>query len=337
MLNTAQFVQRTLIVFAIAVTLLALWQLADVLLLIFGGIIIALIIRSGGDFVARFIPIAPRWASLLIVLLVVMLIVTVSMFIGDEVSRQFQQLAQRLPQSLDNARQYLEGNRVGQYLLSSIQSASVPASKAMQTASATFGALADLGLVILVALYLSFSPGTYRHGTVALVPERHQPAARQAMDTSGQALRGWLIGQLISMVLVGTLTGIGLWIAGVPLALILGLVAGLLNFVPVLGPFVAAVPGILLGFAQGPTTALYAALVYFIVQQLEGGIIMPLAQRWSVHLPPALGLISIVVFGLLFGIPGVLFATPLTVVIMALVKRFYVDAGDEEKPSGPDA
>lgn len=331
MLSTAQFVQRTAIVFAFAVTLLALWRLADVLLLIFGGIIIALIIRSGGDFVSRYAPVSPRWASLLVVLAGAVLVAIVSLLIGDEVSRQLQQLGQRLPQSLENARQYLQANQVGQYLLTTMQDASVPVSRALQTASATFGALADLGVVILVALYLSFSPGTYRRGTVALVPEPHQPLVRQAMHTSGKALRGWLVGQLISMTLIGILTGVGLWIAGVPLALILGLVAGLLNFVPVIGPFVAAIPGILLGFAQGPATALYAALVYFIVQQLEGAIIMPLAQRWSVHLPPALGLISIVVFGLLFGIPGVLFATPLTVVIMALVKRFYVDQGDDRK------
>lgn len=323
-MSTPQFLQRTLIVFAIAVVLLAIWKLAGVLLLVFGGVIFALVIRSGGDLLAEHFPIAPRWASLLVVLLIIGVFVGLGLVFGSDIARQIAEVRESLPKAMENAREWLRGNEFGRSLLASINSGSISAADALRTTSATFGVFADLALVVLIALYLAFQPGQYREGVIALVPDAHKHAADEAMHTSGNALRGWLLGQLVSMISVGTLTGIGLWIAGVPLALILGLIAGLLNFVPVIGPLAAAVPGILLAFAVGPTTAAYAALVYFIVQQLEGAVIMPMAQRWSVDLPPALGLISIVVFGVLFGIPGILFATPLTVVLMALVKRFYL-------------
>lgn len=329
-MNNSPFIQRTLTVFGIAVLLLALWKLASVLLLVFGAVIIALLIRTAADLLARHTPVPVRWASLIVVLLVVALIVALSMIFGDDIARQIQQVRESLPTAIENAKAWLRSNQLGQAILDTFNSGSISASDVFSTTRATFGVLGDFLLVLLIALYLSFHPGRYRDGLVALVPAAHKDKADSALRTSAGALQGWLLGQMISMVTVGTLTGIGLWIAGVPLAFILGLIAGLLNFVPILGPIVAAAPGILLAFSVSPATAAWAALVYFVVQQLEGGIIMPLAQRWSANLPPVLGLIAIVVFGALFGIAGILLATPLAVVLMALVKRFYLHQAEEQ-------
>ena len=127
------------------------------------------------------------------------------------------------------------------------------------------------------------------------------------------------------MATVGVLTALGLWLVGVPMAIPLGILSGILDFVPIVGPLVAAIPGILIAFSQGPQVAVYAALVYFAVQFLEGHLVIPLAQKWAVSLPPVLGLLSIVAFGLVFGFIGVLFAMPLTVVAVVLVKRLWVD------------
>lgn len=133
------------------------------------------------------------------------------------------------------------------------------------------------------------------------------------------------------MVAVGILTTVGLWIAGVPLAIPLGILSMILDFVPFIGPLLAAIPGILVAFSQGPEVAVYAALVYFGVQFVEGNVLMPMAQKWAVHMPPVLGLLSIVAFGLVFGVMGVLFAMPLTVVTMVLVQRLWID--NEEAPT----
>jgi predicted PurR-regulated permease PerM len=128
---------------------------------------------------------------------------------------------------------------------------------------------------------------------------------------------------------------LGLWLVGVPSPIALGVIAGLLDFVPFFGPIVAAIPGVLLGFQDSPQTALYAALVYLAVQQLEGNVLQPLAQRWAVHIPPASSLLAVVAFGLLFGIVGILFAVPLAVVTMVLVRKLYVEPLESRSSKEP--
>jgi len=135
---------------------------------------------------------------------------------------------------------------------------------------------------------------------------------------------------------VGTMTGVGLALIGVPLSLSLGLVAGLLEFIPVVGPILAAVPGVLLAFSAGPQSAAYAVLLYISVQQIESNILTPLVQRWAVELPPVVALLSIVAAGLVFGVMGVIFATPMAVVVMALVRHLYVEDTLEKNRPTPE-
>jgi len=124
---------------------------------------------------------------------------------------------------------------------------------------------------------------------------------------------------------LGTLTGVGLYLIGVPVAFALGILSGVSVFVPYIGPIVAIVPGLLIALSVSPTLALYAAIVYLVAQQLEGNIALPLLQRWTVSMPPAVSLLAIVAFGLLFGVWGVLFATPLAVVTIRIVRMAYVE------------
>lgn len=330
-MDDASFLKRTLIVFAVAIAAVLVWEIGSLLLLLFGAVVIAVVIRSGGNTIAAHTPLSPRWGSVVVVLLAVLTLIAMVALVGDEVATQFGELQQRLPEAFAKARDWLQRNPVGRTLLPQLGESGngggegVSAVSALKGVSVTVTAISHIFVVLLIAVYLSFNPGLYQRGLLALVPPPRREAATEALDVSATALRRWLLGQLVSMVLVGTLCGIGLWIAGVPLALALGILAGALNFVPIAGPFLAAVPGILLAFSVSPLVAGYALAVYFVVQQLEGALITPLAQRWSVNLPPALGLFAIVVFVLLFGIPGILFATPLTVVVMVLIQRFYVD------------
>lgn len=323
-----RFARYVLIVFAIGLALLVAWYAAEVLLLGFGGILFAVAIRAGGEGLARHLPLSARWCSVLVVLLVALALFALGAVTGDEVARQFTDLRERLPDAVARARATLQESELGRGFLSLLAGAgdeAVSVGSALQAATLTFGVLADLFVVALVAIYLGLSPRTYLDSTVALAPVAHQDDVRSGLVECGAALKRWLLGQLVSMTFVGVLTGIGLWLIGVPNAVLLGVVTGLFVFVPILGPIVAAVPGILLALAVSPTLALYAAGVYFLVQQIEGALITPMAQRWAVDLPPALGVIAIVLFGALFGFPGVLFATPLTVVIMVLVRRFYLE------------
>ena len=183
--------------------------------------------------------------------------------------------------------------------------------------------------MFFVGLYLAFDPDVYVRTLVRLFPVHRRDEVRAALFAAGDALRRWLIGQLGSMMVVGVLTGVGLAFAKVPLALALGGLAGLLDFIPVIGPVVAIVPGLILALSVDPRTAAWAAVVYVGVQQLENHVIVPLAQRWSVHLPPAIAVLSLVTLGLLFGIMGVLFGMPLTIVVLILVKKLYVEGALE--------
>jgi predicted PurR-regulated permease PerM len=143
----------------------------------------------------------------------------------------------------------------------------------------------------------------------------------------------WLLGQGVSMLFVGATTAIGLAVLGVPLALTVGLIAGVLAFVPFFGPIASGALAVLLAFTQGPTQALYVGALSVAIQQVEGNLLMPWVQRWAVELPPVLGITAAVIFGLLFGLPGIVLATPMMVVVMVLVQRLYVEELLEAEPA----
>lgn len=328
MLDTRTYTRYVVIAFAIGATALIVWALSDVLLLAFAGIVFATALRALAAPLTQRLHVPERWAVIVIVLLLVLLVIGMGGAFGKQVWEQMSELAQRVPAAAAKLRDWAQQTPLGGMLNNAMENGSQGASGAIKGitrfASTTLGALANMLLIAFLALYLALEPRRYMEGALRLVPLSGRDNARNAMCAAGAALRKWLLGQGIAMLAVGVATGIGLAIAGVPLALALGIVAGIADFVPIIGPILAAVPGILIGFSVSPETALYATLVYLVVQQLEGNIVMPIAQRWAVALPPAIALVSVVAFGLLFGVLGVLFATPLAVVTMVLVHELYV-------------
>jgi len=198
--------------------------------------------------------------------------------------------------------------------------------KVAKGTATVFGVVIDAALVLFLAVYLALDPITYRDGLVRLFPKATRARLTDALDAAGVSLRRWLIGQLGAMLCVGILAAIGLSIAGVPLAIPLGILLGVMDFVPVVGPLIAAIPGVLIAFAQSPHLALWAVVVYLIVQNIEGNVIVPLAQRWAVALPAALTLVGIVAFGTLLGPAGLFLAMPLIVVTKTLVEKLYLPA-----------
>lgn len=325
--DTRTFTRYVVIVFAVGATALIIWALSDVLLLAFAGIVLAAALRAMAGPLTRF-RISERWAVLIVVLLLTLLVVGMGFLFGAQVGEQMSELARRVPAAANKLREWVNQTPLGGMANDAVQQAGQSTSGAIRGitrfASTTLGALANVLLIFFLALYLALEPRRYLEGALRLVPLSGRDNARDALCKAGGALRKWLLGQGIAMLAVGIATGIGLAIAGVPLALALGIVAGIADFVPIVGPILAAVPGILIGFSVSPETALYALIVYVVVQQLEGNIVMPIAQRWAVALPPAIALISVVAFGLLFGVLGILFATPLAVVTMVLVRELYV-------------
>jgi predicted PurR-regulated permease PerM len=321
------FTRQALVVLGLVVLTLFTWKIAPVLMLFFAGVVLACAVRAGSTPLARRTGMPQTLSVALVCAAVVAAIGAGGYLFGQQISAQTEELWQALTAAWDKAKAYLEGNALGAKVLENVEGLgqSDSLARALKGTVTVFGGVADLALVLFLAVYLAVDPATYRNGFLLLLPRAARADVGRALDESGDALRKWLVGQLGAMVVVGLLTGIGLWAVGVPLAIPLGILSGLLDFVPFVGPLLAAIPGLLIAFSQGPDVALYAALVYFSVQFVEGNLVLPLAQKWAVSLPPALSLLSIVAFGLVFGLMGVLFAMPLTVVAMVLVRRLYVE------------
>ena len=317
----------------IAVGLVALavlgWRLANVFLLVFGAILVAVALRVLTDILVRHTRLNEQWALVIVVLSVAAVLACVIWLIGAQVASQLGELIGTLPNAVAKMKAWLEQSTIGKAIANVAQSSTKGSeggavSGLARFAGGTFSAIADTVVVFFVGLYLASDPGLYRRGAVRLLPKPAQGSVLSALEKSGTALRKWLVGQLSAMVAVGTLTFLGLALLQVPLSLSLALIAALLEFVPFVGPIAASIPAILMGFTQGPQEALYVALLYLAVNQVEGNVIMPLVQKWAVALPPALGILSVVAFGALFGIAGVLFAVPLMVVAMTLVQELYI-------------
>jgi predicted PurR-regulated permease PerM len=195
--------------------------------------------------------------------------------------------------------------------------------------------LLNFVMVAFIGLYLAIDPGIYRRGLLSLVPLDRRARAAEILAAVGEALRGWLLGQVFAMLVVGVLATIGLWLLGIPLALALGLLAALLGFIPYLGPLAAAVPAVLLALLAGPQQALQVALLYVGIQLLEGYFLTPLVQQRAVHLPPALTISAMVVMGGLLGGLGLALAVPLTAAAIVLVQKLYVEDVLGDRPNEP--
>jgi predicted PurR-regulated permease PerM len=249
--------------------------------------------------------------------------------IGDPLAEQLRSLRQELPKSWAALKAWLARLPLGQPLLDWLgeptESKAPLAGIATGVATGTLRALSIAVLIVLMGVYLAVDLQLYRNGLLRLFPVQRRERVGAAVDAAGVALTQWMVGQVVLMVLVGVLTAIGLTLLGMPMALVLGLVAGLLEFVPFFGPVVAGLVAVLVAFPMGPQMALYVALVMLAVQQLENHLLLPLVQRWAVELPPVLALGAVLVFGTLFGIPGVVFGTPLMVLAMVLVRMLYVE------------
>jgi predicted PurR-regulated permease PerM len=189
----------------------------------------------------------------------------------------------------------------------------------------TFGALANILILLVIGIYLAISPQESANGLVRLVPKTRRTRAREVIHVLRYTLWGWLKGTLLAMAVIGILTSLGLWIIGVPLPLLLGMFAGLMEFIPNIGPFIAGLPAVALALVQDPGKAFTVILFFVGLQSLEGYVLTPLVQKRIIDLPPILTIMGQLVLGLIAGVWGLLLAVPMVAVIMVLVKMLYIE------------
>ena len=312
------------------------WQLSEVFLLVFGGIVAAIALRALADPLQRRLRLSPALAAGLAVLVAGLVVGIVGWQIGGRMAEQLAHLRERLPEALDALAAWLNRQSFGPTLVDLWRDAKdgeVPWARVASAATLSVRAVATAFLMLVIGVYLAAAPDLYRRGVVRLMPARWRVPIDDALKASGRALARWLMGQALSMAFVGSATAIGLALLGMPMALSLGVIAAVLGFIPFFGAIASGLLVVLFAFAQGPTQALYVAGLCIAIQQAENHLLVPIIQRWSVSLPPVLSIVAAVIFGILFGIEGVILAAPLMVVTVVLVQRLYVEEVLEADPA----
>jgi predicted PurR-regulated permease PerM len=329
------FAERVLIVigFCLLAFLLAIlfYYTFDVLLLIFAAALLAIFLRGLSDVIGSFVKLSELARIIIVIIALVAVVGGAIALLAPSIAEQVAHLRDELPRSAAAAAAYISKFGWGKAILDQLPSiADVINSSRLLTSvggifTSTVGAVGNFFITLLLAVYFAISPSYYTDGFVKLFPIPNRKRVVEILSAIGETLRWWLIGKACSMLFIGLLTWIGLSILGVPLALTLGLIAGLLSFIPNFGPILSAVPAMLIAFVDRPITAVYVGGLFILVQLIESNIVTPLIEKETVELPPGLTIMFQLALAVLVGGLGLVLATPILAVVMALVQMVYIE------------
>ena len=318
----------------LALIVIVIWLLKatfNVLLLILAGILIAVLLRGLAGLIER----KTKWkhsVSLTVSILgAVIILLLLFWLIGAKVQTQAQELSKTLPSTIENAKNQLNQSTVGQNIVQKVSSPETQKQAqgfAKSFFKSTFGVLGDLYVVLFLGIFFTVGSREYEKGLVALVPKKGKQQAYQVLEKTGENLKQWLKGQLFAMLVVFILTAIGLAIIGIPLWLVLALIAGLLNFIPNFGPMIAMVPAVLVGLMESPAKAGFVAGLYILVQVAESNFITPMVQKKLIDTPPAMIIVAQLLMTSLTGGWGIVLSIPFFVIIMTFIQELYVKKQD---------
>lgn len=311
------------------------WQTAGTLLLLFAGLLFGALLDAATRGLAYALPVGRGWRLALVCAMLTLGTASLVVWGGYNLLAQVDGLVALIGDQLRALRGELRaigiapppGSEGGPRTLAQLllPDPSTLFGTAYSAFSLASGLLGNAIVVVFVGLFAAADPGTYRKGVLALLPRGRRARVGEVLDEAAGVLRWWLVGQLVAVVLIALSTWLGLALIGMPGAFLLGVQAGLVNFVPYLGPVIAAVPIGLAAMAQGTDMVLWAMGMHLVIQTVEGYVLAPLIQRHAVDLPPVLTLAAVALFGTLFGALGVALATPLMAVLKVAVTRLYVE------------
>lgn len=325
-MNKVEFFQRAVIVLLIALVPVLVWFLFDVILVVIGAIIVATLLRL----IAR--PLAsrgrlPQGVALTIAgAIIVGALGGAGYLFGTQIDAELTDVFERATTAAAGITTQLQSSDLGKIVLAHIQGGSgfsIPTFvTSLFSVSVTF--IGALAVTVIAGFYLAAEPELYRRGLGQLFPPEWRDNVDETLDDIGRAVQLWLIGVLIQMVLVGILSTAAVALIGLPSPLALGVIAGLAEFIPYLGPIIAAIPAVLVAVTKGGDATLWTVLAYLAIHQIEGNLIAPLIQRRMVYIPPAVMLLGIVTILFLFGGVSVIFAGPIAVMVFIAIKKLYV-------------
>jgi predicted PurR-regulated permease PerM len=302
---------------------------AQILLLTFAGFLFGTTLRGAAEWISKHTKIGAGWTLVTLVLVLVLLAVMAFLWIVPHVVAQSGELWKKLVQAVEDLRKTLDTSDFGRELVDSAyrlfgwlrQHAAVAAGFVF----GVVGGIAAAVYVIVVALYYAADPGLYRRGIIVLFPEAHRRRAGEVLDELELTLRRWLWSRVVAMAALGIATTIALWLLGIPMAEMLGLLAGLALFVPYLGSIASAIPALLIALTVSPMYVLWVAIVYVVLHLAEGYVVTPPLTRKFVETPSLLVLFAQLAAGVLWGLLGATLATPLLAAVLILVRMLWVE------------
>jgi predicted PurR-regulated permease PerM len=315
---------------------------ANILILAFGATLGAIVIRSLAQLCERYLRLPRRWATVAGMATALAAILFLVWLFAVQFGTQVNQFVTSLPQILTDLRAMISGSPVGDKIIDAIEDAYAGSRIAHDIGGIVTGSaelLLNMILVIVGAFFLAADPTGYRRGALRLIPASRRPAFEDALADTLETLRLWLIAQIILMTSMGTTVGIGLWLAGVPSPAALGLLAGLSEFIPYVGPTVAMIPAFGLAATAGPGAVGGTLATYVVVRLMHTNFITPYVQKRAVSIPPAVTLFAIIGIGTVTGLYGLFFSAALLVVAVSLVRSLYMrevlgEGADDAPPAG---
>lgn len=330
----------------LAVIGLMVWLLGDVLTILFAATLFAVVLHGLSKILVKHLRLPYGWSLTAVVAALIAAVALLIWGSGPAIVNEAAKLQDALRQQEASLRATLQTNPTGQMILNYLPaslggnqgSSSSLASLGSRIAGSmtgilgsAFGAAGTIVVILIAGLYFAMDPGLYANGALRLVPVAQRPRARTLMLRASQTLWAWVAGQSLDMLVVGVLSGVGLWFIGVPLALALGVLAGLCNFIPYIGAIMGAVPALLLALSLGTRETIMVAVLYSVIQFFEGNVLAPVIQRHAVQMPPAITVLSQTLFGAILGFPGLIFASPLTAALLSIFDGLTPPLSDDER------
>ncbi|QJU56661.1 AI-2E family transporter [Sphingomonas sp. AP4-R1] len=316
--------KRAIVWVAVVVAVLLLWFLSEPLLLIIGGIVVAQMLDGGVRLLGRILPVGRGIRLAIVATLVAAAMVAFLAFAGTQLTGQAQALQSVVTHQLQSwmdwahERGFLPAgsgvSEIGQQLMGSF-------GKVTAALGTALGALSSMAMILVLGLFIAMEPRLYERGIAWMLPMANRESFYETTKEMGSTLRRLMAGRLLGMALEGVFVAIALEIVGVPMATLLGILTGLLAFLPNIGAIVSGVLIVLVGFSAGTDTGIWAIVVYVSVQTFDGYVVVPMVARRSVDLPPALVLGCQLLFGALFGILGLALADPMVAMVKVLLEK----------------
>lgn len=330
---TTRELKRAVIWIGVAAAFVALWFLAQPLLLIVGGLVFAAMLDGGARLLGRVLPIPRGWRIAIVCLFAISFLAWTFTVAGSQIAAQAEALRVIMTGQMERLLRWAhdmgfvpEGNggasEIGRQLMGSLGQVTAALGTAL-------GAISSLAMIVVIGLFIAAEPRLYERGIAWMLPMEKRADFYDTAGKMGYTLRRLMAGRLLGMTVEGVLVAIALELIGVPMALVLGILTGLLAFLPNIGAIVSGVLIVVVGFSAGVETGIWAIIVYVLVQTFDGYVVVPMVARRSVDMPPALVLGAQLLFGALFGILGLALADPIVAMIKVLLEQQSENAAED--------